>query len=281
MSQEQEPGRRGGTFRQVLTPPVMVASAICVVIGVAIGFFVAPRGSGHPTGLSSPSTLSPSASPSSAPASRSSSGSSASSFSQAIPLGAACKWAYPDRATGQVSGDSFSIVCLGPGGQPLGGFSKSHSLNAWCADPSHTHGYAGTQPELIGDVWYCAGSGNASSLAPGHSPAPSPSTSISVAAPPTSSSAPSAQPTSKPTQGPVSVPIPLGAACKWAYPAQASGQVSGSGYSIVCLGMSGQPLGGFSSDHSLNAWCADPSHTNHKHLPDPELHKGKWVCTKT
>jgi hypothetical protein len=150
-----------------------------------------------------------------------------------------------------VSGSGYSIVCLGRGGQPLGGFSKTHSLNAWCADPIHTNHKHAPNPALVNGVWMCTGSGSA------------------------------AQPSPKPSGGSVSVPIPLGAACKWAYPAQASGQVSGSGYSIVCLGMSGQPLGGFSSDHSLNAWCADPSHTDHKHLPDPELHKGKWVCTKT
>jgi hypothetical protein len=69
------------------------------------------------------------------------------------------------------------------------------------------------------------------------------------------------------------------AACKWAYPGQASGQVSGSGYSMVCLGKNGQPLGGFSGAHSLSAWCADLRHTNRMVLPDPELLNGRWVCT--
>ena len=41
-----------------------------------------------------------------------------------------------------------------------------------------------------------------------------------------------------------SVPIPLGKACEWAYPGLASGNVSGTGYSLVCLGKKRQVLGG-------------------------------------
>lgn len=164
MSRKQESAKRGGSFRRVFTPSVMVASAVCVVIGVAIGFFAANNGSLHPGALPSPSTLLLSEPPSSpAPPSSSFTSSPARSFSQAIPFDAACRWAYPGRATGQFSGSSYTIVCLGLGRRPLGGFKGDHSLNAWCADPNHTNGFAGTQPELIGDVWYCAGSGNASS----------------------------------------------------------------------------------------------------------------------
>jgi hypothetical protein len=71
----------------------------------------------------------------------------------------------------------------------------------------------------------------------------------------------------------------MGTACKWAYPGQATGKISGSAYSIVCLGPNGQVLGGFSDSHSLNAWCADARHTNGKHASNPALIKGVWVCT--
>lgn len=76
-----------------------------------------------------------------------------------------------------------------------------------------------------------------------------------------------------------SVPLPLDVACKWAYPGRASGQVSGSEYSIACLDNNGQLLGGFNGAHSLNAWCADSRHTDRKVLPDPQLLDGKWACT--
>lgn len=72
----------------------------------------------------------------------------------------------------------------------------------------------------------------------------------------------------------------MNSACEWAYPGQASGQISGSGYSIVCLDSSGQALGGFSGSHSLNAWCADPSHTKGASLPNPALINGTWKCTR-
>ena len=51
----------------------------------------------------------------------------------------------------------------------------------------------------------------------------------------------------------------------------------------MCLDADGQPLGGFPdySGHSLNEWCADPSHTDGnpnliqaKMTPD-----GGWICT--
>jgi hypothetical protein len=269
MPRENEPARSGGFFRRVLTPPVLTASAVCVMIGVAVGFYVAPRGPGQP---GAPASASSSAvvGPSSAVGQR-------GSFSQAIQLGAACKWAYPKEATGRFSGSLFSIVCLGAGGEILGGFTGTRSLNAWCSDPSHTHGYTETQPELIGAVWYCAGTGSASSSAPSSqvprgSSAPSPSLAASAAASPV--------PTRPgPGQGPQSVVIPLGAACEWAYPGQASGATQGSGYSIVCPGTNGQVLGGFSGAHSLNAWCADPSHTDNASLPNPALVRDIWVCT--
>ena len=66
----------------------------------------------------------------------------------------------------------------------------------------------------------------------------------------------------------------MGTACKWAYPGQATGKISGSAYSIVCLGPNGQVLGGFSNSHSLNAWCADSRHTNGKHASNPALSQG-------
>jgi hypothetical protein len=72
--------------------------------------------------------------------------------------------------------------------------------------------------------------------------------------------------------------ISLGAACTWAYPGQASGKYSGSAYSIACLDSSGQVLGGFGGTHSLNAWCADSSHTGGKHAPNPVLVNGVWEC---
>jgi hypothetical protein len=259
-------------MRQAMKPPVIVLAVLVGLAGVAIGFIVAPRGSTpspHPAAHGSPYTLPPpaSVSPSSPAVLRSS----------AIPMDAACKWAYPGQASGEISGSDYSIVCLGNSGQVLGGFSGSHSLNAWCADPSHTSGYALPQPELIDDVWICGGSGSSSASPPMVSPSTLAPTSSAAAAQPTPS--PSIDATnSSGGSASVPVPIPLGAACKWAYPGQASGKVSGSAYSIVCLGNSGQVLGGFGGSHSLNAWCADPSHTNRKHLPDPKLLKGKWVC---
>ena len=195
-------------------------------------------------------------------------------------MDAACKWAYPGQASGEISGSAYSIVCLGTNGQVLGGFSGSHSLNAWCADPGHTGGVSMPSPELTAAGWACAG--GAGQSAPSSSvPAsqPTPSFSAPATQPAPSSSAAASQPgpgsSSHPTPagGPAAVPIPLGAACKWAYPGQASGKTSGSAYSIVCLGTNGQVLGGFGGAHSLNAWCADPRHTDGKHVPNPALVK--------
>jgi hypothetical protein len=80
--------------------------------------------------------------------------------------------------------------------------------------------------------------------------------------------------------GPNSVPIQLTAACEWAYPGQASGNTSGSGYNVVCLDADGQTLGGFpdSSDHSLNDWCADSHHTDGMDLRQAELTPNGWAC---
>ena len=88
--------------------------------------------------------------------------------------------------------------------------------------------------------------------------------------------------TTSPAPAPAAVAIPLAAACKWAYPGQATGSTSSSGYTVTCLDASGQSLGGFpdGSGHSLNDWCADPNHTQ----GDPNLIQAKltpsgWVCT--
>jgi hypothetical protein len=72
-----------------------------------------------------------------------------------VPTRAACRWAYPERASGKTAGAGYSIVCLGRAGQVLGGFSGSHSLAAWCADPGHTGGQNLPQPALIGGAWRC------------------------------------------------------------------------------------------------------------------------------
>jgi hypothetical protein len=82
----------------------------------------------------------------------------------------------------------------------------------------------------------------------------------------------------KAAEGADSVLIPLAAACRWAYPGRASGRTKGSGYEIVCLNKQGHPLGGFGGSHSLNAWCANPSHTAGMFLPNPGLVKGTWEC---
>jgi hypothetical protein len=60
----------------------------------------------------------------------------------AIPLSAACKWAYHGRASGQWSGGVYSVVCFGHDGGGLGGFNddSGHSLNDWCANPANTQG---------------------------------------------------------------------------------------------------------------------------------------------
>lgn len=93
------------------------------------------------------------------------------------------------------------------------------------------------------------------------------------------------QPTSAPPANtdavglPASIPIPMTAACKSAYPGQASGKTTGSLYNIYCLSTNGQILGGFSGIHSLNNWCAIPSHTDGENGLQPELVNETWVCT--
>jgi len=77
------------------------------------------------------------------------------SVSVTIPVSVACKWAYPGRATGKASGSAYSLVCLGTNGQVLGGFSGSHSLNVWCADPRHTNSQHLPNPELVNRSWVC------------------------------------------------------------------------------------------------------------------------------
>jgi len=175
-----------------------------------------------------------------------------------ISMSKACKWAYPGQATGRTQGSAYAIVCLGKNGQVLGGFGGSHSLNAWCADPSHTNGRNLPAPALVDGAWRCTPSGPSSGT--------------------TGSPSPSRSPT--PRRGPSSVLIPMSSACKWAYPGLATGRTQGSAYSIVCLGKNGQVLGGFGGSHSLNAWCADPSHTNGWKLPNPALIKSAWKCTR-
>ncbi len=268
---------------RLLRKTVAIPVAVLVLLGVlgvaggaGAGYFV---GKNRPSPVAStlaavpPDTSAPPTAPPTVPATSVSQPSPTASAGSAIPMGAACKWAYPGQATGKISGSGYSIVCLGPGGQVLGGFSGSHSLNAWCADPRHTSGVSMPSPELVSDVWVCTGSAGQS--------APPPSTTPVQPAPPSTAAAsqPAPTPSASSGGGQVSIPIPMGAACKWAYPGQATGKISGSGYSIVCLGPGGQVLGGFSGSHSLNAWCADPRHTSGKHAPNPALIKGVWVCT--
>jgi hypothetical protein len=157
-----------------------------------------------------------------------------------IPLGKACEWAYPGQSNGAFSGSGYSVACRGKNGQVLGGFGGSHSLGAWCANPSHTGGLHLRTPALVKNVWECTGQAAASNG---------------------------------------QVPIPLGKACEWAYPGLASGKVSGSGHLVECLGKKGQVLGGFTKSHSFSTWCASSRHTNGKHLPVPALVKHVWECT--
>jgi hypothetical protein len=73
-------------------------------------------------------------------------------------MSAACTWAYPGQASGNTGGSAYSIVCLDPSGQSLGGFpdGSGHSLNDWCADPKHTQGYSGlNQAALTSSGWVC------------------------------------------------------------------------------------------------------------------------------
>jgi hypothetical protein len=116
-------------------------------------------------------------------------------------------------------------------------------------------------------------------LVPANATASSCHISVAVPAPARSAAAPTPAKSSS-APAPTEVPIPLDAACEWAYPEQATGVTNGSGYNIVCLDASGQSLGGFpdGSGHSLNDWCADPSHTQGYELRQAYLSSG-WVCT--
>lgn len=74
-----------------------------------------------------------------------------------IPMDRVCNWAYPGQATGSVVGSGYNIVCLGIGGQVLGGFpdASGHSLNDWCADSRHTDGMNLLQAKLLPTGWVC------------------------------------------------------------------------------------------------------------------------------
>ena len=263
------PSPEGRPARKSVAIPGIVLVLVLLVVG--IGYLVGYRGP-SPTPGPAVRTSPSSAATTSGPTASASQSLPATSHVSAIPIpmSAACKWAYPGQASGTISGTGYAIVCLSTSGQTLGGFGGTHSLNAWC-----TIGTAGSGPELVGGTWVCSNAGEQlqpTSITPSQ---PAPATS----APGQPTPGPSASPSPSPRGGRVSVPIPMSAACKWAYPGQASGTVSGTGYAIVCLGTSGQTLGGFGGTHSLNAWCANPRHTNGKHAPDPALVKGVWVCT--
>jgi YVTN family beta-propeller protein len=104
-------------------------------------------------------------------------------------------------------------------------------------------------------------------------PAPSadPSQHAPSHAPPASSPAPGK------TGFPGSVRIPMSAACKWAYPGKADGRITGSQGSIACLAANGHVLGGFNDPRSLSAWCADPRHTDGRHMSGATLVHEEWV----
>jgi len=127
-------------------------------------------------------------------------------------------------------------------------------------------------------IGYFVGHGQTRPVAAGPTSTGKPSASASPMSQPTTPSAPPSLPEPSVTSA-TSVNILMSAACKWAYPGQSSGKFSGGDYSIVCLGTGGQILGGFSGTHSLNAWCAEPQHTDGKDLPSPALVDGEWLCT--
>jgi len=250
----------------------MIALLLIVAAGIGVGITVLTSGAvthngstphGRGQSMSAPSSA-PAVAPASTPATSVGPSPAASLARAVISMSEACKWAYPGLASGQISGTDYSIVCLGPGGQALGGFGGAHSLNAWCADPAHTGGVSMPNPQLVSHLWVCVGS----TAQPTQSVPPA--TASQAAAPSVSTSQAGSA---------ASVPIPMSAACKWAYPGLASGQISGTDYSIVCLGPGGQALGGFGGAHSLNAWCADSRHTNRRQLPNPALVNGVWLCT--
>lgn len=78
-----------------------------------------------------------------------------------IPIRDACKWAYPNIASGEWRGSVNAIECLDAAGNSLGGFSQEsgHTLNDWCSNPAHT----GDNPNLrqarpatdSADSWAC------------------------------------------------------------------------------------------------------------------------------
>jgi hypothetical protein len=259
--------------RKVSVPVIVIV--LVIAIGATVGYVLAhgkkptslatPKPSvsatpSSPASQTSPSQTTPPSSPTPSAAS--------ATTGVAISMGAACEWAYSGQSDGKFSGSDYSIVCLGTNGQVLGGFNGTHSLNAWCAEPQHTDGRTLPDPALAKGTWTCTGSGSASRpTAAATAPAPATSQPTQASRPSSSVSVPGA------------VPIPMGAACEWAYPGQSDGKFSGSDYSIVCLGTNGQVLGGFNGTHSLNAWCAEPQHTDGKSLPSPALVNGEWLCT--
>jgi len=256
---------------------VVLILVLVAAVGVAAGYFIGHRGSPRKvTALASggEASVTPSATVSSA----SQPSSAAPAVPTVIPMGLACKWAYPGQSSGQTSGSDYSIVCLRANGQVLGGFSGSHSLNAWCLNSHHTDNAQLPDAELVNGTWICSGSGSPGQAAPATS---QPSQTASGAPSQPTPGQPAPTPPASPSSSgvPAAVPIPMGAACEWAYPGQANGEISGRDYSIVCLGANGQVLGGFSGSHSLNAWCSDPGHTDNKRLPSPELVDGEWLCT--
>jgi hypothetical protein len=151
------PSQHNSLLRKTATVPLLAVALLIVGVGAAgaIGGYALGRGrpspSPHPAGQASRKTLEPT-SESPSPTTQLS---SLAPVTSAIAMGAACEWAYPGQASGKISGSDYSIVCLGADGQVLGGFSGSHSLNAWCADPSHTSGKDLPSPALVDGVWLC------------------------------------------------------------------------------------------------------------------------------
>jgi hypothetical protein len=120
----------GSVLRRMFRPVKIVLSVVFVLTGALVAFSPLP------------SFASPSAA-------------AGKTTSVPIPLGKACEWAYPGQSNGRYSGSGKSIVCLGKKGQVLGGFKKSHSLSAWCANSRHTDGRHLPTPALVKGVWVC------------------------------------------------------------------------------------------------------------------------------
>lgn len=140
---------------------VIVFAAVAVVAAGALASYFLIHGNPRPViaGSTAPVTPSVPASTVSRPASSASPGSSRPSVPAAttipIPMSAACRWAYPSQSDGKFSGSGYSIVCLGANKEILGGFSGSHSLNAWCAEAQHTDGRDLPSPALDNGEWLC------------------------------------------------------------------------------------------------------------------------------